>query len=92
MGKALAIQSARVVGSKTQMAGASAVLGVRTVSSHSKAKIHTSRPKEARAVDPPIFARESGMFIFVCPKPKGGQKLMYSCSCVPSNCPSQSEG
>lgn len=63
MGKALAIQSARV-GCKTpgSMVGASAVSGVRTLSGHAKAKIHTSRPKEARAVDPPMFApRDSSM-------------------------------
>ena len=62
MGKALAVQSARV-GCKapTPVAGACAVSGVRTLSGHSKARIHTSRPKEARAIDTPMFApRESG--------------------------------
>jgi 5-aminolevulinate synthase len=60
MGKALAIQSARV-GCKTPMAGASTVSGVRALSGHSKAKIHTSRAQEARAVDAPMFApRDSG--------------------------------
>lgn len=63
MGKALAIQSAHV-GCKAPvpMAGAPAISGARALSSHSKAKIHTSRPKEARAVDAPMFApRDSGM-------------------------------
>ncbi|KAI1822937.1 pyridoxal phosphate-dependent transferase [Xylaria intraflava] len=46
MGKALAIQSAH-----------HAVSGVRAMSGHSsKAKIHTSRAKEARAVEAPMFA------------------------------------
>ncbi|KAI8626876.1 5-aminolevulinate synthase [Xylariaceae sp. FL1651] len=62
MGKALAIQSARV-SCKTGMVGVSAVSGVRTFSGTSKAKIHTSRPKEARAVDTPMFTpRESVQF------------------------------
>ncbi|KAI1306623.1 pyridoxal phosphate-dependent transferase [Xylaria venustula] len=61
MGKALAIQSARVAGkASTPMACPGAV---RTLSGHSRAKIHTSRPKEARAVDAPVFApRESIQF------------------------------
>lgn len=63
MGKALAIQSARV-GRNTPMVGAS---GVRTLSGHSKAKIHTSRSKEARAVDAPLFVpRDSGMYARYC--------------------------
>ncbi|KAI0024796.1 5-aminolevulinate synthase [Xylariomycetidae sp. FL0641] len=65
MGKALAIQSARV-GCKTSMAGAAAVSGFRTFSGHSKqgkAKIHTSRSHEARAVDSPLYApRDSVQF------------------------------
>lgn len=64
MGKALAIQSARV-GCKAPgpMAAASSVAGVRCLSGHAKAKIHTSRPKEARAVDTPMFTpRESVKF------------------------------
>ncbi|KAI1505603.1 5-aminolevulinate synthase precursor [Biscogniauxia marginata] len=65
MGKALAVQSARV-GCKTGMAGTAAVSGLRNFSGHSrpgKAKIHTSRSHEARAVDSPVFApRDSVQF------------------------------
>ncbi|KAH9887475.1 tetrapyrrole biosynthesis, 5-aminolevulinic acid synthase [Xylariomycetidae sp. FL2044] len=61
MGKALAIQSAR--GGKTAMAPAATVNGFRHYSSKpktGKAKIHTSRTREARAVETPLFApRES---------------------------------
>ncbi|EMR69435.1 putative 5-aminolevulinate synthase protein [Eutypa lata UCREL1] len=56
MGKALAIQSARVA--KTGMAGTATVTGLRNYSGHSKgskAKIHTSRHHEARAVDSPVL-------------------------------------
>ncbi|OTA99171.1 hypothetical protein M426DRAFT_325369 [Hypoxylon sp. CI-4A] len=64
MGKALAIQSARV--GRTPMAGAATVAGIRNYSSQSKpgrAKIHTSRSHEARAVDTSMFnARESVQF------------------------------
>lgn len=56
MGKALAIQSAR---------SAATVAGIRNHSSQQKlgkAKIHTSRPHEARAVDASMFnTREAGM-------------------------------
>ncbi|KAI0128708.1 5-aminolevulinate synthase [Xylariales sp. AK1849] len=54
MGKALAVQSARAGMS------AAAVAGVRNFSGHAKpgkAKIHTSSPHEARAVDGPVFNR-----------------------------------
>ncbi|KAI0480663.1 tetrapyrrole biosynthesis, 5-aminolevulinic acid synthase [Xylariaceae sp. FL0804] len=54
MGKALAIQSARS-GSKVGLHGASAVTGLRNFSGNAKAKIHTSRPHDARAVDSPVF-------------------------------------
>ncbi|KAI2639678.1 tetrapyrrole biosynthesis, 5-aminolevulinic acid synthase [Hypomontagnella submonticulosa] len=64
MGKALAIQSARV--GRAPMAGAAAVAGIRNYSSQSKpgrAKIHTSRSHEARAVDTSMFTtRESVQF------------------------------
>lgn len=53
MGKALAIQSAR-----NGMTGAASVVGIRSFSGHAKpgkAKIHTSRSQEARAVDGPVF-------------------------------------
>ncbi|KAI1335758.1 tetrapyrrole biosynthesis, 5-aminolevulinic acid synthase [Xylariaceae sp. FL0016] len=62
MGKALAIQSART-GCKMAMAGSTTVSGLRHVSNTSKAKIHTSRPQEARAVETPVFSpRESVQF------------------------------
>ncbi|KAI0011795.1 tetrapyrrole biosynthesis, 5-aminolevulinic acid synthase [Xylariaceae sp. FL0662B] len=64
MGKALAIESARV--GKSPMAGAAAVAGLRHVSGHSKpgkAKIHTSQSQKARAVDSPMFSpRDSVKF------------------------------
>ncbi|KAI6091131.1 tetrapyrrole biosynthesis, 5-aminolevulinic acid synthase [Hypoxylon rubiginosum] len=56
MGKALAIQSAKV--NRTAMAGAATVAGIRNYSSQQKlgkAKIHTSRSHEARAVETPMF-------------------------------------
>ncbi|KAI1804370.1 5-aminolevulinate synthase mitochondrial precursor [Daldinia bambusicola] len=67
MGKALAIQSARV--GRTPMAGAATMSGIRNYSSQTsqtkqgRAKIHTSRSHEARAVDTTVFnARESVQF------------------------------
>ncbi|KAK6843622.1 5-aminolevulinate synthase [Apiospora arundinis] len=54
MGKALAIQSSRV-----GVTAPTAVAGMRSFSGHAKsgkAKIHTSRPNEARAVDAPLLA------------------------------------
>ncbi|KAI1074694.1 tetrapyrrole biosynthesis, 5-aminolevulinic acid synthase [Whalleya microplaca] len=66
MGKALAIQSARV--GKSPMAAAATVAGLRHISSQGhgkpgKAKIHTSRSHEARAVDSPLFTpRDSVQF------------------------------
>ncbi|KAL7626847.1 mitochondrial 5-aminolevulinate synthase [Parahypoxylon ruwenzoriense] len=64
MGKALAIQSARV--SRAPVAGAAAAVGIRNFSGQpkqGKAKIHTSRSQEARAVDTSVFtARESVQF------------------------------
>ncbi|KAI0841552.1 tetrapyrrole biosynthesis, 5-aminolevulinic acid synthase [Hypoxylon sp. FL0890] len=64
MGKALAIQSARV--GRAPMANAATVAGIRNHSGQSKpgrAKIHTSRSHEARAVDTSVFTpRESVQF------------------------------
>ncbi|KAI1393749.1 tetrapyrrole biosynthesis, 5-aminolevulinic acid synthase [Hypoxylon trugodes] len=64
MSKALAIQSARV--SRAPMAHAATVSGIRNYTTQSKsgrAKIHTSRSHEARAVDTPVFTpRESVQF------------------------------
>ncbi|KAI1451552.1 tetrapyrrole biosynthesis, 5-aminolevulinic acid synthase [Annulohypoxylon moriforme] len=64
MGKALAIQSAKVgrapIGSASTVAA-----GIRHHSVSSKpgrARIHTSRPHEARAVDASVFPRESVQF------------------------------
>ncbi|RYP27105.1 hypothetical protein DL767_007802 [Monosporascus sp. MG133] len=56
MGKALAIQSAKV--GRTGMVGTASVAGLRNYSGQSKggkAKIHTSRHNEARAVDNPVL-------------------------------------
>jgi 5-aminolevulinate synthase len=64
MGKALAIQSARV--GKTGMVSAATVAGLRSFTTQpkpAKAKIHTSAPHEARPVDSPVFSRrENGQF------------------------------
>ncbi|KAI0131719.1 tetrapyrrole biosynthesis, 5-aminolevulinic acid synthase [Hypoxylon sp. NC0597] len=64
MGKALAIQSARV--GRAPMANAATAAGIRNYSGQPKpgrAKIHTSRSHEARAVDASVFtARESVQF------------------------------
>lgn len=59
MGKALAIQSART--GKTGMVGTAAVAGIRHYSGQpkgGKAKIHTSRHREARAVESPVLNRK----------------------------------
>ncbi|KAI1122701.1 pyridoxal phosphate-dependent transferase [Nemania abortiva] len=85
MGKALAIQSARV-GCKNpgSMVGASAVSGVRTLSGHAKAKIHTSRPKEARAVDTPMFApRESVKFPPTAPANRKANNVAAAATTIP---------
>jgi 5-aminolevulinate synthase len=61
MGKALAVQSARA-----GMGGAAA-MGLRNFSSHSKpgkAKIHTTRPNDARAIDGMFTPRDAGKSIF----------------------------
>lgn len=59
MGKALAIQSAR----SGMGSAAAAVAGVRAFSGHhktGKAKIHTSRPHEARAMDGVVINPRDG--------------------------------
>lgn len=58
MGKAMAIQSSKH----------GAAVGLRAISNHAKtgkAKIHTSRNQEARAVDSPVLqGRDQGMSAF----------------------------
>ncbi|GAW22298.1 hypothetical protein ANO14919_118340 [Xylariales sp. No.14919] len=86
MGKALAIQSARV-GCKAPapIVSTSAVSGVRTLSGHSKAKIHTSRPKEARAVDTPMFTpRESVNFPPAAPTNRKANANVTTTTATPS--------
>ena len=59
MGKALAVQSART--GKTGMVGTASVAGLRHYSGQAKggkAKIHTSRHHEARAVESPVLNRK----------------------------------
>jgi 5-aminolevulinate synthase len=56
MGKALAVQSAKY--GHSAVTGAVAITGIRAFSGHqkpSRAKIHTSRVQEARAVESPLF-------------------------------------
>ncbi|KAI0887229.1 tetrapyrrole biosynthesis, 5-aminolevulinic acid synthase [Annulohypoxylon maeteangense] len=65
MGKALAIQSARGVGRTPIGSASTAMAGIRHHSASSKpgrARIHTSRSHEARAVDTSVFPRESVQF------------------------------
>ena len=63
MGKALAIQTAK---SRNVGLGAVAALGALRAFSgkvnSGKARLHTTRPHEARAVEDTIFGREKGMF------------------------------
>lgn len=70
MGKAMAVQTA-----KNRAAGS-----VRAFSGHSKtgkAKIHTTRNKEARAVDNPLFeGRDNGMSYY----------HQYTCFIMPIDC------
>ncbi|KAK7969185.1 5-aminolevulinate synthase precursor [Apiospora saccharicola] len=70
MGKALAIQSSRV-----GVTAPTAVAGMRSFSGHTKsgkAKIHTSRPNEARAVEAPILADQIPP---AAPKKQGNSNL-----------------
>lgn len=75
MGKALAVQSAKV----GRVGGSIAGLSTHSVSAHGAGKLgkarclHSSRSQEARAVDGPLFAREKGMFIFFFLNPPGSQ-------------------
>lgn len=65
MGKALAIQTAK--SGKMGVAGAGAVAAIRAFSGKvntGKAKLHTSRSQEARAVEG-IFANDKGMSMHV---------------------------
>jgi 5-aminolevulinate synthase len=63
MGKAMAVQSARI-GNAAGFAGVAAKAGMATYHGHAKtgkAKLHTSRAQEAQAVDAPVFpGREKG--------------------------------
>lgn len=63
MGKAMAVQSARI-GHATGFPSVAAKAGMSTFSGHAKtgkAKLHTSRSQEAQAVDAPVFTgREKG--------------------------------
>lgn len=62
MGKALAVQTAKA--GKVGFGGVAAMKTIRAFSgkvSTGKAKLHTSRPYEARAVEDTVFGHESGM-------------------------------
>ena len=61
MGKALAVQTAK--SSRVGLGGVAAIGAIRAFSgkvNSGKAKIHTSRPLEARAVEDTLFGREKG--------------------------------
>lgn len=64
MGKALAVQTAK--SGKMGLGGVAAMKTIRAFSGKvgsGKAKMHTSRPVEARPIEDTIFGRESGMLI-----------------------------
>ncbi|KAI1103807.1 tetrapyrrole biosynthesis, 5-aminolevulinic acid synthase [Jackrogersella minutella] len=86
MGKALAIQSARVA--RPPMASAATAAGIRNHSTSSKpgkAKIHTSRSREARAVDTSVFpVREAVQFP---PAVHGSRKANASANVGKPTCP-----
>ncbi|GAP90054.2 putative 5-aminolevulinate synthase [Rosellinia necatrix] len=86
MGKALAIQSAHA-GCKAPipMAGASAVSGVRNLSGRSKARIHTSRPKDARAVDTPMFAPRDSVQLPLGTSAHRGANVAAAATVVPGS-------
>ena len=61
MGKALAVQTAK--SGKVGLGGVAALGAIRAFSgkvSTGKARLHTSRPHEARAVEDTLFGRENG--------------------------------
>lgn len=63
MGKALAIQTAKA--GKMGFGGAAAMTVIRAFSGKAnsgKARLHTSRPQEARALDDTTFGRDAGRF------------------------------
>lgn len=66
MGKALAVQTAKT--SKVGMGGVAAIGPIRAFTGKSgnngtgKARIHTTRPREARAIEDTLFNRERGTF------------------------------
>lgn len=64
MGKAMSIQSARLGHTATGFPGVAAKAGMATFSGHGgvgKAKLHTSRPQDAQAVEGSLFnGREKG--------------------------------
>lgn len=62
MGKALAIQAAKT--SKVGLGGVAAIGAIRAFSgklSTGKARLHTTRPNEARAVEDTLFGRDNGI-------------------------------
>lgn len=64
MGKALAVQTAKAA--KVGFGGVTSTKAIRGFSgkvSTGKAKLHTSRSNEARAVEDTVFGRENGMFL-----------------------------
>jgi 5-aminolevulinate synthase len=64
MGKALAVQTAK--SGKVGLGGVAALRAIRAFSGQvnsGKAKLHTSRSCEARAVDDGLFVREKGALI-----------------------------
>jgi 5-aminolevulinate synthase len=64
MGKALAIQTAK--SSKLGLGGVAAIGAMRAFSGKvGKAKLHTTRSQEARALEDTIFGRDKGTSYFV---------------------------
>jgi 5-aminolevulinate synthase len=64
MGKALAVQTAKA--GKMGFGGAAAMKAIRAFSGKTnsgKARIHTTRPQEARALEDTVFGRDAGRFI-----------------------------
>lgn len=68
MGKALAVQTAK--SGKMGLGGVAALRSIRAFSGKTgagKAKIHTTRPLEARPIEDTLFGRDNGMFVLLTP-------------------------
>jgi 5-aminolevulinate synthase len=64
MGKALAVQTAK--SSKMGLGGVAAIGAMRAFSGKAgRAKLHTSRAREARALEDTVFGRDNGALLFL---------------------------